>query len=133
MNNTGCPVCKMPIDSDKSANAKRLKQLEEKTETFNDNSVKFNTPKIADYNKINVYKQILKVKELVAKNALEEIKPINEPGAITYSLPCQALFDRSFEHEIRRLEIENYNKKLLDLYENPQQFMENYDIEEVSN
>jgi hypothetical protein len=48
-------------------------------------------------------------------------------------MPCAALLNRSFEHEIKRLEIENYNKKLLDLYENPEQFMENYDYNEISN
>jgi hypothetical protein len=68
MNNSGCPVCKLPIDSDKSANSKRLKQLqsEEKAEGNKDN-INFNGPKIPEYNKINCYKQIVKFKEMLVK------------------------------------------------------------------
>jgi hypothetical protein len=69
MNNSGCPVCKLPIDSDKSANAKRLKQFqstEEKVDNTKEN-IKFNTPKIPEYNKINCYKQIVKFSEMLVK------------------------------------------------------------------
>jgi hypothetical protein len=42
-----------------------------------------------------------------------------DAGAISYSLPCPAVYNRTIHNEIKRLEIENYNKKLLELYENP--------------
>jgi hypothetical protein len=69
MNNVGCPVCKMPIDSDKSMNANRMKQLqtqEQKTE-YAKESVKFNVPKNTEYNKINTYKQVIKFREMLVK------------------------------------------------------------------
>ena len=69
MNNVGCPVCKMPIDSDKSLNAMRMKQLqtqEQITESANE-SIIYNVPKNLEYNRINMYKQIIKLKEIVTK------------------------------------------------------------------
>lgn len=69
MNNVGCPVCKMPIDSDKSHNAIRMKQLqtqEQATESANE-SIKYNVPKNLEYNRINTYKQIIKFKEILSK------------------------------------------------------------------
>jgi hypothetical protein len=73
MNNVGCPVCKMPIESDKATNANRIKQLQTQQEnkTENKESIKFNAPKIPEYNKINTYKQILKLKEMITKSKIK--------------------------------------------------------------
>ncbi len=41
------------------------------------------------------------------------------PGAISYSLPCEAVLNRDIDNEILRLEIENYNKRMISIYEKP--------------
>ena len=51
-------------------------------------------------------------------------------GAISYSVPCAALLDRSFENEIRRLEVEAYNSRILELYEKPLQVLSNFHIDD---
>jgi hypothetical protein len=52
-----------------------------------------------------------------------------ETGAVAYSLPCAALYDRSIKNEIKRLEIEIYNRKILEIYENPHQAFTQYEDE----
>lgn len=41
------------------------------------------------------------------------------PGAISFSFPCETIYERKFENEIMRLKIENLNKNFLNLYERP--------------
>jgi len=69
MSNTGCPICKIPIQSEKSLNSQRLKQLQQ-IEDSNDKkqSINFATSKIPEFNKINCFKQILKLKNLLNKS-----------------------------------------------------------------
>ncbi len=48
------------------------------------------------------------------------------PGAISYSLPCQAIMNRGFHNEIKRLEIESHNKKLMSIYEKTAHYLADY-------
>ena len=73
-----------------------------------------------------VLKKFLAVKKIQNKlNILKEkLGDINikankkvEPGAISYGLPVEAIYDRKIENEVKRLEIELVNQKLLKIYE----------------
>lgn len=50
-------------------------------------------------------------------------------GAISFSFPCEAIYERKFENEIMRLKIENLNKKFLNLYERPSLEISKYIME----
>ena len=49
-----------------------------------------------------------------------------ETGAISYGLPTEAIYDRKIENEVKRLEIELINQKLLKMYESPKDSLINY-------
>lgn len=51
------------------------------------------------------------------------------PGAVSFSFPCEAIYERKFENEIMRLKIENLNKKFLNLYERPSLEITKYILE----
>ena len=53
----------------------------------------------------------------------EEIKP----GSVSFSLPCEAILDRTVRNEVKRLELELVNKKLLSIYESPLTAMMNHE------
>ena len=54
-----------------------------------------------------------KLKKL--KNSNDEC----ESGGISYSLPCESIYFRSVNNEIKRVEIEIYNKELINIYDDP--------------
>ena len=82
-----------------------------------------------------VLKKFLSVKKIQNKlNILKEkLGDINikankkvEPGAISYGLPVEAIYDRKIENEVKRLEIELVNQKLLKIYESPKDSLINF-------
>ena len=82
-----------------------------------------------------VLKKFLAVKKIQNKlNILKEkLGDINikankkvEPGAISYGLPVEAIYDRKIENEVKRLEIELVNQKLLKIYESPKDSLINF-------
>ena len=82
-----------------------------------------------------VLKKFLAVKKIQNKlNILKEkLGDINtkenkkvEPGAISYGLPVEAIYDRKIENEVKRLEIELINQKFLKIYESPKESLINF-------
>ena len=65
-----------------------------------------------------IQKELNILKEKLGDNEIKEIKNV-EPGAISYGLPVEAIYDRKIENEVKRLEIELINQKLLKIYESP--------------
>ena len=55
-------------------------------------------------------------------NNNEEIKS----GSISYSLPCEALLDRNIDNELKRLEIEITNNKIIQMYIDPENTINQY-------
>lgn len=49
-----------------------------------------------------------------------------ESGAISYGLPTEAVYNRSIENELKRLEIELVNQKFLKIYEEPKNSLMNF-------
>jgi hypothetical protein len=43
----------------------------------------------------------------------------NQIGAVSFSLPCAAVYERTIKNEVNRLQIEAFNKKILDMYDDP--------------
>ena len=70
-------------------------------------------------NKLNI------LKEKLGDINIKENKKI-EPGAISYGLPVEAIYDRKIENEVKRLEIELVNQKLLKIYESPKDSLINF-------
>ena len=94
---------------------------------------KYNFEESLDDN--SVLKKFLAVKKIQNKlNILKEkLGDINnkkkkkvEPGAISYGLPVEAIYDRKIENEVKRLEIELVNQKLLKIYESPKDSLINF-------
>ncbi len=78
----------------------------------------------------NLLKSINKFEVMKSETTNENITYIGpnvESGAVSYALPCQALNNRGIKNEMRRLEIEMYNKKMIELYENPGNALNLYD------
>lgn len=149
MANTGCPICRTPIISEARPN-RRFGNAQDgfmqDDDLFNQQNAPeieansaFNTPKSQllkidgekfaikknpELGLINSYKQILKIKHHIEKTSRSN-GPVDS-GAVSFSLPCQALYDRSFENELQRLEIEHYNRKLLEMYDNPSEALQKY-------
>ena len=72
-----------------------------------------------------IQKELNILKEKLGDNEIKEIKNV-EPGAISYGLPVEAIYDRKIENEVKRLEIELINQKLLKMYESPKDSLINY-------
>ena len=70
-------------------------------------------------NKLNI------LKEKLGDINIKENKKV-EPGAISYGLPVEAIYDRKIENEVKRLEIELVNQKLLKIYESPKDSLINF-------
>lgn len=91
-----------------------------------------------ELNKYKAYKQLLKIHNWLEKGentSHDNMELVNKPvdtGAISYSLPSAAIYSRSLENEIRRLEIELYNQKVIEIYDNPLKAMTKYE-EELEN
>ena len=54
-----------------------------------------------------------------------------ESGAISYGLPTEAVYNRKIENEIKRLEIELVNQKLLKIYESPKESLINFTEQKI--
>ena len=76
-------------------------------------------------NKLNILKE-----KLGENNNIKENKKI-EPGAISYGLPVEAIYDRKIENEVKRLEIELVNQKLLKMYESPKESLINFTEQKI--
>ena len=71
-------------------------------------------------NKLNILKE-----KIGEKNDNNDTKKV-ETGAISYGLPTEAIYDSKIENEVKRLEIELINQKLLKMYESPKDSLINY-------
>ena len=71
-------------------------------------------------NKLNILKE-----KIGEKNDNNDTKKV-ETGAISYGLPTESIYDRKIENEVKRLEIELINQKLLKMYESPKDSLINY-------
>jgi E3 ubiquitin-protein ligase synoviolin len=71
-------------------------------------------------NKLNILKE-----KIGEKNDNNDTKKV-ETGAISYGLPTEAIYDRKIENEVKRLEIELVNQKLLKMYESPKESLINF-------
>ena len=126
-----CPTCKVPIIND--TNQKRLSYFAQNNtqevqtqnqEGESSSQVKESKPKMdSDLRKIKSYRNVVNVVRWIEsqENISNDENLISsiETGAVSYSLPCAALNDRTFANEISRLQIEVYNKKILEMYEDP--------------
>ena len=147
----GCPLCKVPVTSDKKLNKRQNEELQagnfnidqdrREGNQYINNRNGYNEDQSGDSNNINltgkanqmlakihpdlkklkIYQEITKIALLYDVNSA---KTSSSSGAVSYSLPTEAVYNRSVKNEIKRLEIENYNRKILELYENPKQAVE---------
>jgi hypothetical protein len=159
MSNSGCPICKAPIINETNKrnfqalenniiqDELNIRNIQNHIEEDNDNNNiinslynspnnnndnnKFTYKKNNELNLISTYRNIVQIKNALDKNG--NIINTNEIGAISYSLPQQLVYNRSFENEILRLELELYNKKILELYENPAEALSKYNLNEQNN
>lgn len=95
-------------------------------ESINDNPIlkKFLSMKKIQ-NKLNL------LKEKLGENIdIKETRKI-ETGAISYGLPTEAIYDRKIENEVKRLEIELINQKLLKMYESPKESLINFTEQKI--
>ena len=140
MVNSNCPICKSPIIKENGINSKFYNQQlginnnnhqmtnEEILQNLNlEKKSKVNTfipKKNSDFEKYNYYRKIQILLDKKDNNNKNEEK-IN-PGAISFSLPCEAVLNRGIKNELKRIKIEIQNKKLINLYENPINTISNY-------
>lgn len=136
-----CPTCKVPIIND--VKQKRLSHFRhnstdetqvQNAEDEKSNKLNENTPNVdSDLRKIKNYQNVMNIVRWVEtqENIPTDENPIsiNQVGSVTYSLPCAAVYDRSFANEISRLQIEIYNKKILEMYQNPNKAYSVYEEE----
>ena len=89
---------------------------------------KFHFKLSPEMKKLKTYQHVLKTMNWVETTG--EVNDEERPtGAISFSLPCAALYDRTVKNEIKRLEIEIYNKKILEIYDNPNLAVAQYEEE----
>ena len=140
MVNSNCPICKSPIIKENGINSKFYNQQlginnnnhqmtnEEILQNLNlEKKSKVNTfipKKNSDFEKYNYYRKIQILLDKKDNNNKNEEK-IN-PGAISFSLPCEAVLNRGIKNELKRIKIEIQNKKIINLYENPINTISNY-------
>ena len=70
------------------------------------------------------------LKEKLGDSDIKEVKNA-DPGAISYGLPVEAIYDRKIENEVKRLEIELINQKLLKIYESPKDSLINFSEQKI--
>lgn len=100
-----------------------LEEASEAKETYNEICDKIIK---GDYNgAAKISSSIIKNKNRYFEYRTIDSSDVN-PGAISYSLPCVAVMNRSYENELKRLEIESYNKSLLEIYDKPQNLIAQY-------
>ncbi len=85
----------------------------------------------SEVKKMKNYQNVLTVVNWIENQETSESLMQAQTGAVTYSLPCGALQDRTIRNEISRLHIELYNKKILEMYEDPNSAYSQYE-EQVS-
>ncbi len=140
MVNSNCPICKSPIIKENGINSKFYNQQlginnnnhqmtnEEILQNLNlEKKSKENTfipKKNSEFEKYNYYRKIQNLLDKKNKNNNNE-ENIN-PGAISFSLPCEAILNRGIKNELKRIKIEIQNKKIINLYENPINTISNY-------
>ncbi len=143
MVNSNCPICKSPIIKENGINSKFYNQQlginnnnhqmtnEEILQNLNlEKKSRENTfipKKDSDFEKYNYYRKIQNLldKKYKKNNNNNEQKEVN-PGAISFSLPCEAVLNRGIKNELKRIKIEIQNKKIINLYENPINTISNY-------
>jgi len=149
----GCPLCKVPVTSEKKLNKPQNEHLQagnlnidqdrrdgnqyinsrygytgEQSGDNRDNDLTSKANQMLakinpDLKKLKIYQYISKIAQSYDINSAEET---SSSGAVSYSLPTEAVYNRSMKNEIKRLEIENYNRKILEIYENPKQAVEKF-------
>jgi hypothetical protein len=148
----GCPLCNRPIASDQpqrrpfrnhniigeDANIPDdvfvREEIQEGIGHKNDH-LKSAAEKISfrptpEIKKLKNYQKVLNTISWVESSKETNVEDIQaETGGISYSLPCAALYDRSIKNEIKRLEIELYNKKILEIYDQPHLAFSQYEEE----
>lgn len=116
----------LPYQEDITDNTSEGRLYQDQAKNDNKLTPKFST----ELKKFKTYQKVLKTINFIEtanENAEEEI--VADTGAISFALPCQALYNRTIKNELKRLEVEIYNKKLLNLYDNPAQEMLQYEEE----
>ena len=128
--NTKCPICKAEITMEKAPSKFLYNQLgilyNENTKVNNEDvleKIKLGEmgnfvpyiPKVSS----QMEKYILYEKILLVKQSLNKVKSQPKCGAVTYSLPREAHYDRDVEDEMLRIQTEANNQKIIELYQNP--------------
>jgi len=138
----GCPLCKVPVTSDKKTVRRtneefpqdnfNLNQVGENMNNINidkDNEItNISSPGQANQlGSIKIHSDLRKLKLYQDIGRVSAIGEINQclnqasipTGGVSFSLPTTVVYNRTVSNEIKRLEIENYNRKILEIYENP--------------
>ena len=142
MVNSNCPICKSPIIKENGINSKFYNQQlginnnnhqmtnEEILQNLNlEKKSKENTfipKKNSEFEKYNYYRKIQNLLDKKNKNKNNNNEENINPGAISFSLPCEAILNRGIKNELKRIKIEIQNKKIINLYENPINTISNY-------
>ena len=82
--------------------------------------------KNSEFEKYNYYRKIQNLLDKKNKNKNNNNEENINPGAISFSLPCEAILNRGIKNELKRIKIEIQNKKIINLYENPINTISNY-------
>jgi hypothetical protein len=139
----GCPLCKVPVTNERKPIRRRNEDFPEDNfnidqgdnaegnvfnpdqdrenlvSNVNGQSTQRELAKIhPDMKKLKIYQEIARIAALTEVNQGSD-NVASSSGAVSYSLPTSALLNRSISNEIKRLEIENYNRKIMEIYENP--------------
>jgi E3 ubiquitin-protein ligase synoviolin len=137
--NSNCPICKSPIINKNGIHSKFYnqqlginepeKKVNEILKKFNFENETFIPKKNTEIDKYNYYKKLQKF--LINNSNYDLNNKINEinPGSISYSLPCEALLDRGINNELKRIEIEFLNQKLMNIYQNPVEIITQFKLE----
>ena len=132
--NSNCPICKSPIINKNGIHSKYYnqqlgindteKQTNEILKKLNIGKETFIPKKNYEIEKYNYYRKLDKLLEKTCLN-YKNNQDVN-PGSISYSLPSEAILDRNIKNEIKRIEIEVLNKKLMSIYQNPVEVITNF-------
>ncbi len=132
--NSNCPICKSPIINKNGIHSKYYnqqlgindteKQTNEILKKLNIGKETFIPKKNYEIEKYNYYRKLDKLLEKTCLN-YKNNQDVN-PGSISYSLPSEAILDRNIKNEIKRIEIEFLNKKLMSIYQNPVEVITNF-------
>jgi hypothetical protein len=138
----GCPLCKVPVTNDKKTVRRgneefpqdnfNLNQIGDNMNNINLDKDNENTsiPSLGQGNQqgsIKIHSDLRKLKLYQDIGRVSTIGDLTQylnqgsipTGGVTFSLPTPVVYNRTVNNEIKRLEIENYNRKILEIYENP--------------